>query len=303
MTLPAMPAAQAAIISRVRQHMPLLRRLSGNRPVPFVFWSLLRSALEQGGPIEDPLFPPDGSLRASGDSLEVTELRSLLSNDVLGLWALDRSTIEQLWNWLIARRPQMIVECGAGASTLFLARSFMRRGGAVPAPSIMSIEQDGDYKREVERRLSGQGLSDQVRIFHAPVSRDGRYQLDTEQVKREMRSVKADVILIDGPSGPSGCRLWTLPLLAPLARAGTRWFLDDAFRDGELTILSIWARMPGVLVDGIYPVGKGLATGVIRDPRSMSFEAVSQAAVERKAIAWSKGSTDAIGQSISVQQL
>jgi hypothetical protein len=298
-----MARAQAAITERVRQHMPLLRGFSRNRPVPFLFWSLLRSALEQVGPAEDPLFPPDGSLKASGDSLNVTELRSLLSSDVLGLWALDKPTIELLWEWLIVRKPQMIVECGSGTSTLLFARYLMTRSDQIPAPSIMSVEQDADYKLEVEGRLSGLGMSDQVRIFHAPVSIDGRYQLDTSQVLREMRSRKADVMVIDGPSGPPGCRLWTLPLLAPLGRPGARWFLDDALRDGELTILNIWSRVPGIVVDGIYPIGKGLATGVIADPRSVSVESVSHAAVERGGRpTWSRGSAAAIGQSMSMQQ-
>ena len=53
-------------------------------------------------------------------------------------------------------------------------------------------------------------------------------------------------------------------MLAPYSRAGTRWFLDDAFRDGELDILRNWARQPEFGVQGIVPIGKGLATGVIR---------------------------------------
>jgi len=50
-------------------------------------------------------------------------------------------------------------------------------------------------------------------------------------------------------------------MLAKFSHHGARWFLDDAFRDGELGILRKWQRLPGIEVNGIYPIGKGLATG------------------------------------------
>jgi hypothetical protein len=45
-----------------------------------------------------------------------------------------------------------------------------------------------------------------------------------------------------------------------------RWFLDDAFRDGELGVLNQWTGLSGIFVDGIYPIGKGLGAGVVNDP-------------------------------------
>ena len=75
---------------------------------------------------------------------------------------------------------------------------------------------------------------------------------------------KLDWVLIDGPVGRPGCRAYTLPDLAPYCRPGARWFLDDAFRDPELKILSNWSENPDFAVDGILPTEKGLATGTVR---------------------------------------
>lgn len=51
-----------------------------------------------------------------------------------------------------------------------------------------------------------------------------------------------------------------------IAVQGARWFLDDAYRDGELEVLNKWTGLTGIIVDGIYPIGKGLGTGFVTDP-------------------------------------
>ena len=35
---------------------------------------------------------------------------------------------------------------------------------------------------------------------------------------------------------------------------------------GSISVLVQWGAFPGVVVDGIYPLGKGLATGIVQDP-------------------------------------
>ena len=99
--------------------------------------------------------------------------------------------------------------------------------------------------------------------MHAPLSAASRYCIDLEQVKRHLDGRALDWVLIDGPAGPEGCRDTTLPGVISLCRDGARWFLDDALRDGELKILRDWSRLRGVYLEGIYPIGKGLATGRI----------------------------------------
>ena len=69
--------------------------------------------------------------------------------------------------------------------------------------------------------------------------------------------------MIDGPAGEIGCRTGTLPMLINHCSEWAKWCLDDAFRDGEVKILSQWSRLAGVEVEGIYPIGKGLGTGSV----------------------------------------
>jgi hypothetical protein len=255
-------------------HLRALQALRGQRPVPFAYWSAahrLARGLLTG---EDRLFsePPP----IAGAVLSDPGLRALLMHDQLGGWSLDPSTIELLWSELHRHRPGVIVECGAGASTLvlghYLATSDLAGGVS------LSIEQDAAYRQQIEARVAEHRMQRWCHLLHTSLSAHDSYDVDLPAVRSLLGSRPADLLMIDGPSGRPGCRLWTLPVLAPLCRPGTRWFLDDAFRDGEMSALRAWARLPGVSVIGIHPVVKGLATGVIDDPRKVTFDAVARAA-------------------------
>jgi hypothetical protein len=241
--------------------------MSLGRPLPVAYWLALRSLARAiySGP--DALLPPVRLLVSTGGAVRASDLKDMLQDDVLGTWTLDANTIDLLWRELLKVRPRVIIECGAGVSTLVLARyaalEMTRSGEDV---CIVSIEQDSVVKESVEARLRRHGLDSYGLILHAPVSETGLYEFDPTEVRERLQGRAADWLIIDGPAGPDGCRVTTLPQLAPLCRPGTCWFLDDSFRDGELGILCEWSRLPGVTVHGIYAVGKGLGTGIVSVP-------------------------------------
>lgn len=239
------------------------------RPVPLNYWLFFRSALQVIAHSPNPLFPAADFFGSIGPSLPVQELNELLRNETLGGWALDGDTISFLWEGIQQDRPKVVMECGAGVSTLVLAKSLAHHGFG-STNSVFSIEQDVQVKEMIESRLESGGLKNHVEILYAPVSEQGRYRLDAKMLREYLGSEKVDWLIIDGPAGPEGCRASTLPSLARFCRPGARWFLDDAFRDGELRILDQWDRLHGIVVDGIYPIGKGLAVGTVADPEQVA---------------------------------
>ena len=195
------------------------------------------------------------------------DLANFLRDDLVTGWTLDGETITFLWNLLLQEQPKVIIECGAGLSTLVIARGLETYGFASSnSRSLVSLEQNLWVKKAVQTRRQACGLEEHVNVMHSPVSERGEYQLDTDMLRAHLGSQKADWIVIDGPSGPDGCRASTLPLLAPFCHPGTRWFLDDAYRDGELQVLNDWKELRGIVVDGIAPIGKGLGMGIVNDP-------------------------------------
>jgi hypothetical protein len=246
---------------RVRAGAPAAPAL---RPIPLRDWLGMRRIMRRvtGGP--DALVPPMETFKGTAASLSDPELARLLAGDELGTWALDVATIEVLWERLQAERPRAVIEFGAGVSTMILARyAQWRTEQGMERAVIVSVEQDAAVRERVEQRLAANGLSEDAHVLHAPLTEASRYRIDVEAIEQCLSGSAADWVLIDGPAGPEGCRVSTLPDVMALCADGARWFLDDALRDGEIGILREWSRLRNVTVEGIYPIGKGLATGTV----------------------------------------
>lgn len=243
-------------------HLRLLWRLFRNQPVPLGYWLALRSIVRGKG--SDVLSTqPEGSVVLTTD-----EIKDLITSTECGGWALDAPTIDFVWSKLLEERPSIIIECGAGTSTMLFAKyAKTRRGVSI---RVVSLEQSIEAKGRVERRLFGAGLGEPVHIIAAPLSMEAEYQFGRGEIRDIIAAVGCDWVFVDGPAGPNGCRTHTLLALAAYCRPGARWFLDDAFRDGELETLRQWSQNPGLSVEGIYPIGEGLATGKIEQPHRVA---------------------------------
>ena len=243
-------------------HLFFLKHTFGIVPISIKYWNVVRKIFYYIGLQEpDVLFPAYEILIGKGDSLKDLELRRILADDILGEWSLDDETITFLWDSLRHDKPRVILECGAGVSTMILAiyasLASKKYGGDY---LIISLEQNHEVKVQVEERLKKNNLKHWVKLIYAPLDGKEMYRFD-DFSEKSLSKIKVDWMLIDGPSGSPHCRCAVLPVLLKYCHGGTRWFLDDAFREGELDVLQRWQNIPGIRVEGIYPIGKGLATG------------------------------------------
>lgn len=247
----------------VKAHMAMLRSMHTESPVGLRYWSAYHRLMGMIFSKPNPITPSGESLFSYGRSLKICEIRDLLANDQLGPWALDAETIYFLWKELMTDQPRFIIECGSGASTLIFAKYAALASRQGYGCYVVSIEQDEQTACHTQSRLAASGLEGFASVVHVLLDHEGGYSGDA--VEANILSVfpggLADFVLIDGP-GPPGSRLGTLPMLVPFCRDGAKWYLDDAVRDRELSILRKWRTLPGITVQGIYPVGKGMATGI-----------------------------------------
>ncbi len=157
----------------------------------------------------------------------------------LGSWKADVGMLNRVVDRIAALRPQVMVELGAGASSLVAAKALALHGGG----RLISFDQHADFVEETRGWVLGHGLS--VDLRHAPlVSPTG----DWRDLWYDLTAVPdaIDLLVIDGPP-------WTIhPLIRGRAEVlfdriapGGVVMLDDAARPGERIVARQWrARWP-----------------------------------------------------------
>src|SRR5687768_15019109 len=72
----------------------------------------------------------------------------------LGSWKADTGLLKLLVDHILTHKPALVVEFGAGASTLVLARAMQQAGGG----ALISFDQHGDFVDATRQWLADYGL-------------------------------------------------------------------------------------------------------------------------------------------------
>ena len=171
---------------------------------------------------------------------------------------------------LATGRPRTLVELGAGASTLVLARIIHRQRLSC---RLVAVEHDSDYLAAIAQEVELEGLAEHVTLLHAPLEPlaidgyDGLWYR-REEILKETSAV--DVLIIDGPPKKHGAdiRFPAVPIFANHLSPGALVLLDDARRGPERRSLDRWARMFPQAQVSFDPAGYGIGTIRWADERS-----------------------------------
>lgn len=160
-------------------------------------------------------------------------------------WAGSPDFLLELARHARSARPQVVVECSSGASTVVLARCMQLQG----AGQVYSLEHDAVYAAQTRAELARHGLSGWAQVIDAPL-RAHPLQGETwpwYDTAHLPASLPIDMLVIDGPPQATGklARYPAGPLLFPRLAPGAAVFLDDAARSDEQAILRRWrSEMP-----------------------------------------------------------
>jgi len=160
-------------------------------------------------------------------------------------WALARTDLDHLLEILGDREGNDVVELGAGAGTVELARGVARLGGR-----LTSVEHDGAWVAQVSDALRNAGFSDCARVIHAPLEPHPLAQAGTPWYSRAALCElpeRIDLLLVDGPPGSIGemARAPALEALADRLAADAVVVLDDVHRRGERATVERWESRTG----------------------------------------------------------
>jgi predicted O-methyltransferase YrrM len=168
----------------------------------------------------------------------------LPANDVLPAtrgWAASPDLLAVLVDLVVAERPSLVVECGSGASTLWLALA-MRRFGI--DGRIVALDHDPVFGGKTRDLLARHDVGDLAEVRDAPLesfSLDGEtYSWYARRAWQDLTGI--DLLFVDGPPATTGhlARYPALPLLSGALSPVVTAVLDDLVVPDMQKVLRLW---------------------------------------------------------------
>jgi predicted O-methyltransferase YrrM len=156
-------------------------------------------------------------------------------------WAASPDLLMVLVDLVIRKRPSLVVECGSGASTLWIAlalRRFEIDG------RIVSLEHDPVFGGKTRDLLARHQVLDLVEIRDAPLESftvDGdNYSWYAARAWEDLKEI--DLLFVDGPPAATGhrARYPGLPLLSESLSPVATIVLDDLIVPDMQDVLRLW---------------------------------------------------------------
>jgi predicted O-methyltransferase YrrM len=159
-------------------------------------------------------------------------------------WAASPDVVRLLAETLWAKRPKLIVECGSGASSIWLGYLAEQIGSA----KVVALEHDERFAEISRDLVQAHGLADVVDIRLAPLlpwngpgnDEDASYPWYDRAAIEDLADI--GLLFIDGPPGQTGphARFPAMPLLLPRCTQDVVIVLDDTLREEESAISDLW---------------------------------------------------------------
>jgi predicted O-methyltransferase YrrM len=175
-------------------------------------------------------------------------------------WAASPDLLAVLVDLVITERPALVVECGSGASTLWLALA-MRRF-QVPG-QIIALDHDPAFGGATRDLLARHHLGDLAEVRDAPLE---TVSLHGETYSWYARAAWEDLtgiglLFVDGPPAATGhqARYPALPLLSGALSPAATIVLDDLIVPDMQKVLQLWLDAYPEFGSEILPLEKQAA--------------------------------------------
>jgi hypothetical protein len=177
-------------------------------------------------------------IRNSGDAAVVAAWLGALTPP-LGAWAIEPD-FGRLIATELADLPEVVVECGSGATTMLIATLLQRNGRG----RLFTLEHDRAYAERMRQQVRAAGLTDVCEVIWAPLAPQsigghGVCWYDAAKVAALPESV--DVVLVDGPPAVAPWARWpALEALSDRLTLGASVLVDDGRRGDESRTVFRW---------------------------------------------------------------
>jgi predicted O-methyltransferase YrrM len=184
-------------------------------------------------------------------------------------WAASPDLLMVLVDLMISERPSLVVECGSGASTLWMALALRRFG---IEGRVVALDHDPVFGDKTRDLLARHGVGDLAEVRDAPLedfSLEGEtYSWYARRAWQDLTGV--DLLFVDGPPAATGhqARYPALPLLAGSLSPAATAVLDDLVVPDMQKVLRRWLDAYPDFSSELLPLEKQAA--VLRRSRPAS---------------------------------
>jgi len=175
-------------------------------------------------------------------------------------WAASPDLLLVLVDQVITQRPSLVVECGSGASTLWLALALRRFG---IDGRIVALDHDPVFAGKTRDFLARHGVSDLAEVRDAPLEdfslADGTYSWYARRAWEDLAGI--GLLFVDGPPAATGpkARYPALPLLREALDPAATIVLDDLVVPDMQETLRLWLDAYPEFGSEILPLEKQAA--------------------------------------------
>lgn len=190
---------------------------------------------------------------------------------LLGGWAVSAPTLTAMVNE-VSRNPQrkIIVECGSGVSTIWLALACRRRGHG----HVYALDHDRKFADGTRQYIDRNNLQDWATVLDAPLTlheiHGQEYMWYSLDGLGDVKDI--DLLFVDGPPGDTGpmARLPAFPALSSRLSNDAWVVLDDTIRKEERDIAASWCENPehGIQLLPLIELPKSLVLAATRQSTS-----------------------------------
>jgi predicted O-methyltransferase YrrM len=147
--------------------------------------------------------------------------------------------LKTLADYVLAAKPDMVVECGSGVSTVVVARCLQLNGRG----RMFSLEHMPQFAEQTRAQLKRQNLSEWASVLEAPLDKYSFSGQDYIWYRAdEIPEGAIDLLIVDGPPARTGRtpRYPAGPMLFNRLSPRGVIFIDDAARPEELATIKRW---------------------------------------------------------------
>jgi len=158
-------------------------------------------------------------------------------------WSISTEFLETLIRQIYTNKPDLIVECGSGTSTVVAASCLKEIGKG----KIISLDHEKHYAEKTRNLLKAEGVQDYSTVIHAPLKK--HKLMNTEYLWYDFSpsshlASTIDMLVVDGPPGnlKNLSRYPAVPLLKEYLSDDIIVMLDDTQRSDEQKISASWKK-------------------------------------------------------------